>query len=57
MAAKKNSLVANINRKKKRGTSRTKAQSTVSPAAYEAMQKGWPKQSRKKAQKKVAKKA
>lgn len=43
----KNSLVANINRRKKAGTSRSKQQSTVSAEAYDQMKKGWPK-SRKK---------
>ncbi len=38
---KKNSLVANINRRKKAGTSRPKKRSTVSKKAYGAMQKGW----------------
>ncbi len=40
---KKNSLVANINRKKKSGTSRPKKDSTVSPEAYQQMEAGWPK--------------
>jgi hypothetical protein len=40
-AAKKNSLVANINKRKKAGTSRTKKKSTVSDAAYKKMKKGW----------------
>ena len=39
----KNSLVGNINKRKKAGTSRSKKNSTVSPKAYKAMQKGWPK--------------
>lgn len=56
MAAKKNSLVANINRRKKRGVSRPKSSSTISPKAYEAMQEGWPKRGAKKA-KKAKKKA
>jgi hypothetical protein len=51
MAAKKNSLVANINRRKKSGKSRPKSRSTVSPSAYEAMQKGWPKAGTKKRKK------
>ena len=42
-AAKKNSLVANINKKKKAGTSRTKKKSTVSDAEYKKMEKGWKK--------------
>ena len=39
----KNSLVGNINRRKKAGTSRKKEDSTVSPEAYSQMKKGWPK--------------
>ena len=42
-AAKKNSLVANINKKKKAGTSRSKKKSTVDPAAYKKMEEGWEK--------------
>ncbi len=41
--AKKNSLVANINKKKKAGTSRSKKKSTVSDSAYKKMQEGWKK--------------
>ncbi len=52
MAAKKNSLVANINRRKAKGTSRSKAASTVSKQAYGEMQRGWP-SSRKKTKKKA----
>jgi enamine deaminase RidA (YjgF/YER057c/UK114 family) len=43
----KNSLVANINRRRKSGTSRSKEAGTVSAEAYDQMKKGWPK-SRKK---------
>ena len=43
MTAKKNSLVANINKRKKADTSRPKAKSTVSAKAYGDMKKGWPK--------------
>ncbi len=39
---KKNSLVANINRRKRAGKSRSKKRSTVSSAAYADMQRGWP---------------
>ena len=39
----KNSLVGNINKRKKAGTSRSKKKSTISPKAYKDMQKGWPK--------------
>ena len=45
-AKKKNSLVGNINRRKKAGKSRSKAQSTVSKEAYTEMRKGWPKSHR-----------
>ena len=44
MAKKKNSLVANINRKKNEGTSRPKKDSTVSSKAYGEMKQGWPEQ-------------
>jgi len=44
----KNSLVANINRKKAAGTSHSKEESTVSPKAYKDMQEGWPKRGKKK---------
>lgn len=39
--AKKNSLVANINARRKAGTSRPKSRTTVSAKAYSAMRKGW----------------
>jgi hypothetical protein len=45
---KKNSLVENINRRKKSGTSRSKKKSTISPDAYRKMEQGWPKDGRKK---------
>lgn len=47
----KNSLVANINRRKRTGKSRPKSKSTVSRRAYDDMQHGWPgkKSSKKKA--------
>jgi hypothetical protein len=45
--SKKNSLVNNINRRKRAGKSRSKKRSTVSKKAYDDMKKGWPK-SRKK---------
>jgi hypothetical protein len=41
MAYKKNSLVGNINKRKKAGTSRPKSKSTVSKKSYSAMKKGW----------------
>jgi hypothetical protein len=37
----KNSLVGNINKKKKAGTSRPKSKSTVSDKAYKQLKKGW----------------
>lgn len=37
----KNSLVNNINAKKKKGTSRPKKKSTVSKKAYSDMKQGW----------------
>jgi hypothetical protein len=39
----KNSLVNNINARKKKGTSRPKKKSTVSKKAYADMKKGWKK--------------
>tara|TARA_R110002012_G_scaffold300836_1_gene500830 strand:+ start:1256 stop:1390 length:135 start_codon:yes stop_codon:yes gene_type:complete len=39
----KKGLYANINARKKKGTSRTKAKSTISSKAYKNMQKGFPK--------------
>ena len=45
---KKNSLVGNINKRKKAGTSRSKANSTVTDDAYSEMKKGWPKSHRPK---------
>jgi hypothetical protein len=43
----KNSLVANINRRKKNGSSRSKKKSTVSKDAYRDMQAGWPRKAKK----------
>ncbi len=57
MASKrKNSLVNNINRRKRAGKSRPKSRSTVAKDAYEQMQQGWPR-SAKKASTKRGKKA
>jgi hypothetical protein len=39
----KNSLVDNINARKKKGTSRSKKESTVSKKAYRDMQNNWEK--------------
>lgn len=53
--AKKGSLVANINRRKKLGISRSKATSTVSKKAYGEMKAGWP-NSKKNRKKKASRK-
>lgn len=37
----KNTLVGNINRRRKAGTSRSKSKSTVSAKAYGQLKKGW----------------
>lgn len=50
---RKNSLVGNINRRKRKGTSRPKSRSTVSKKSYRDMQRGWP--ARKKRKKAVRK--
>jgi hypothetical protein len=42
------SLVENINKRKKAGTSRSKKKSTISPKAYKAMQNNWGKKKKKK---------
>jgi hypothetical protein len=47
-STKKNSLVNNINQRKKSGTSRPKSRSTVSNKAYSQMKKGWGKKTAKK---------
>jgi hypothetical protein len=63
MAAKKNSLVGNINKRKRAGKSRPKSRSTISSDSYEAMKKGWPKSKKpsegagRKTKKKTAKRA
>ncbi|WPB82237.1 hypothetical protein KYC5002_24360 [Archangium violaceum] len=56
MAQKKNSLVANINRRKKAGTSRSKSRSTVSKKAYGDMKKGWSAKKKAAGKKTAAKK-
>lgn len=38
---KKNSLVNNINKRKRLGTSRPKSKSTINKKAYSQMKKGW----------------
>jgi hypothetical protein len=55
-AQRKNSLVANINRRKKAGKSRPKSRSTISEGAYAEMRRGWP-SSRKAKRKKARSKA
>jgi|TARA_R110002020_G_scaffold99701_2_gene236368 hypothetical protein len=42
----KRGLYDNINARKRAGTSRTKAKSTVSPKAYKDMKRGFPKRNR-----------
>lgn len=37
----KNSLVNNINKKKKAGTTKSKSKSTISEKAYDDMKKNW----------------
>jgi hypothetical protein len=56
MAKKRNSLVENINRRKRAGKSRPKKKSTVSKDAYRDMQEGWPRSGKKKTRKKSNKK-
>jgi hypothetical protein len=41
------SLVENINKRRKAGTSRSKKKTTVSKAAYADMKAGWPKKKAK----------
>lgn len=43
----KNSLVGNINKRKKAGTSRSKKKSTISDKAYADMKSGWKKKKKK----------
>ena len=47
-AGPKNSLVANINARKKSGTSRSKPDSTITDKAYKKMQDNWGKSKKKK---------
>lgn len=54
MAAKKSSLVGNINKRKRAGKSRSKKASTVSKEAYADMQHGWPGSKKKSTAKKKA---
>ena len=46
MKKKKPGLFANINKRKKAGTSRSKSKSTISPKTYKAM-KSWGKKKKK----------
>ena len=48
MPAKKNSLVANLNRRKEAGTSRPKSKGTVDKKSYAKMEAGWPEKGGKK---------
>ena len=45
-------LYANINKRKKSGTSRTKSKSTISPEAYANMKAGFPNSKKNKAKRK-----
>jgi len=45
--AKPKGLYANINAKKKKGTSNPKSKSTITPKAYANMQAGFPKKANK----------
>lgn len=47
-STQKNSLVNNINKRKKAGKSRPKSRSTVSKKSYSQMKKGWGKKKAKK---------
>ena len=49
----KRGLYANINRRKKKGISRSKKKSTISPRAYANMRAGFPKKGKKKTTKKA----
>lgn len=49
----KRGLYANINKRKKKGTSRSKKNSTISPEAYANMRAGFPKKGKKKNTKKA----
>jgi len=44
----KQGLYANINKRKRKGISRSKKDSTISPKAYSNMKKGFPKKKMKK---------
>jgi hypothetical protein len=55
MPKKRNSLVANINRRKRKGISRPKSKSSVSKQSYRQMQQGWPKAKKAKGKRAAAK--
>jgi hypothetical protein len=48
----KQGLYANINKRKRKGISRSKKKSTISPEDYDNMKKGFPKKKRKTNKKK-----
>jgi hypothetical protein len=54
MAAKKG-LYHNMNKRKKRGTSRSKKNSTISPKAYADMKAGFPNSKKNKAKRRAKK--
>tara|TARA_R110002020_G_scaffold259415_1_gene473317 strand:+ start:1067 stop:1201 length:135 start_codon:yes stop_codon:yes gene_type:complete len=43
MPKRKNSLVGNINKRKRAGKSRSKKNTTISKKSYSAMKRGWKK--------------
>ena len=49
------SLYANINKKKKAGTSKPKSKSTISPKAYKDMKAGFPNSKKNKAKRNAKK--
>lgn len=53
----KNSLVNNINARKKKGKSRPKKKSTVSKSAYKAMKNNWGRSKKKPTARKTTKRA
>lgn len=48
MSSKKPGLYANINKRKRKGISRSKKNSTITPKAYANMKAGFPKKRKKK---------
>ena len=46
------SVVRNINKRQKKGISRPKSKTTISPKAYRNMQKGWSNSKKNKSKKK-----